>query len=77
MADVPLSVGSLKAIFANDDSAHQGEPILQCVQIKPMDKKDESSPDRWRLVLSDSQNFIQSMLATRTCIVLACIVTTG
>lgn len=54
-----------RGIFETDIETQQ-PPVLQCVQLKPMDKKDDTQPDRWRLVLSDSENFIQTMLATRT-----------
>jgi replication factor A1 len=37
---------------------------MQCVQIKPMDSKTGES-QRFRVVLSDIQNFIQTMLALR------------
>lgn len=61
-----LSRGALNAVFGSDEGSKIAEPVVQCVQIKQMEKKDENQPDRWRLVLSDADNFIQSMLATRT-----------
>ncbi len=41
-------------------------PILQCVQIKTMEPKaGEANPvQRFRVVLSDIRNFIQTMIAT-------------
>jgi replication factor A1 len=35
------------------------------VQIKTLGSTSEGSPERYRLVLSDTRNFVQSMLATR------------
>ncbi|KAF4625804.1 hypothetical protein G7Y89_g12358 [Cudoniella acicularis] len=40
-------------------------PVCQCVQIKPLNSQGEGVPERFRLVLSDTQNFVQSMLATQ------------
>jgi replication factor A1 len=41
-------------------------PVLQCVQIKTMEPKagDANPIQRFRVVLSDIQNFIQTMIAT-------------
>jgi replication factor A1 len=56
------------AIF-NDPVKLQREwpvPICQCVQIKTLGASGESgAPERYRLVLSDVKNFVQSMLSTR------------
>lgn len=38
-------------------------PICQCVQIKPIVAQ-SGAPERYRIVLSDIKNFVQSMLAT-------------
>ena len=40
-------------------------PTCQCVQIKPLGTQGEGSAERYRVVLSDVRNFVQSMLATR------------
>ena len=41
-------------------------PVLQCLQIKTLDNKPGGSgPERYRIVLSDIQNYIQCMLATQ------------
>lgn len=62
MAEQAMSRGALRSIFTEgSDPVHQ--PILQCVQIKSMDNK--VGEERYRLVLSDMDNFIQSMLAQR------------
>jgi len=37
--------------------------VVQCVQIKAMDSK--GGDERYRVVFSDVNNFIQSMVATR------------
>jgi hypothetical protein len=43
-------------------------PVLQCVQIKTMEPKsgDANPVLRFRVVLSDVRNFIQTMIATST-----------
>lgn len=40
---------------------------MQCVQMKPMESKsgEGGGQQRWRVVLSDIRNFIQTMIATR------------
>jgi len=51
------------AIFnpsANPNAA-VSQPVLQCVLIKPL----AGTPQRFRVVFSDMNNFVQSMLATR------------
>jgi hypothetical protein len=42
------------------------QPVLQCVQIKTMEPKagDANPVQRFRVVLSDIRNFIQTMIAT-------------
>ena len=42
------------------------QPILQCVQIKPLAGQ-QGAQERYRVVFSDIINFVQSMLATRKC----------
>ncbi|KAB2569843.1 Nucleic acid binding OB-fold tRNA/helicase-type [Lasiodiplodia theobromae] len=59
-AEADISRGSLRNIFDQGPEA-VGHPILQCVQIKHMDNK--AGEERYRIVLSDMDNFIQSMLA--------------
>ena len=46
-------------------------PVLQCVQIKTMEPKaGEANPvQRFRVVLSDIRNFIQTMIATSQSII--------
>jgi replication factor A1 len=40
-------------------------PVCQCVQIKPLAAQSGTgNPERYRIVLSDIKNFVQSMLAT-------------
>jgi replication factor A1 len=54
------------AIF-NDPGALEAKfpvPVCQCVQIKAL-AGSEGNPERYRIVLSDVDNFVQSMLATR------------
>ncbi|KAL9106501.1 MAG: hypothetical protein Q9227_008480 [Pyrenula ochraceoflavens] len=57
-----VTSGALAAVF--DPSLPKvAEPIVQCVQIKPLGPQ-QGAPDRYRVVCSDISNFIQCMLAT-------------
>lgn len=58
-----LTLGCLQQMFT-DGEAHPQDPIVQCLQIKPMQSQ-QSGVERYRIVLSDSRNFIQSMLGSR------------
>ena len=55
-----------RAIFnsQNDPNATVSQPVLQCVQVKPLVGQ-QGNPERFRVVFSDINNFVQSMLATR------------
>lgn len=60
-----LTVNS--AIF-NDPATLERQfpvPVCQCVQIKALSSNTEGGAERYRVVLSDITNFVQSMLATR------------
>ncbi|KAI9836842.1 MAG: hypothetical protein M1819_001007 [Sarea resinae] len=61
-----VSQGALNAIFSAGGNADSSvaEPVLQCVQIKPLAGQ-PNAPERYRVVFSDIQNFVQSMLATQ------------
>ena len=63
MADAmsALTQGCLRQISTDADSVH--EPILQCVQIKPMNS--QQGAERYRVVMNDSVNFMQGMLGQR------------
>lgn len=51
------------AIF--DDTKPQiHEPIVQCVQIKPLQPQ-QNQQERYRAVFSDISNYVQTMLAIR------------
>ena len=54
------------AIFNSsaDPNTAVSQPILQCVQVKPL-MGQQGAPERFRVVFSDINNFVQSMLATR------------
>jgi replication factor A1 len=58
-----LDGGSLADIFA-DRPGRVEHPIVQCVQIKPMAAQQGGAQERWRVVFSDGQNYVQTMLAT-------------
>ncbi|TVY49573.1 Replication factor A protein [Lachnellula occidentalis] len=62
-----ITQGALNAIFNEPASLERDYPvpICQVVQIKTLGSQAEGTPERYRLVLSDVQNFVQSMLATR------------
>ncbi|MCJ1429364.1 Replication factor A protein 1 [Sticta canariensis] len=57
--------GALRLIFGNPEGAAP-EPVLQCVQIKPLAGQ-QGSVERFRVVLSDIDSFVQCMLATQVC----------
>ena len=54
------------AIFnsSEDPNTAASQPVLQCVQVKPLVGQ-QGAPERFRVVFSDINNFVQSMLATR------------
>ncbi|KAE8348590.1 hypothetical protein BDV28DRAFT_143147 [Aspergillus coremiiformis] len=57
-----VSVGALSAIF--DETKPQiREPIVQCVQIKPLPPQ-QNNQERYRAVFSDISNYVQTMIAT-------------
>ena len=58
-----LDAGSLADIFADRPGRVQ-HPVVQCVQIKPMAQPGSGGAERWRVVFSDSKNYVQTMLAT-------------
>lgn len=64
-----FSLNSNRAMMdkAGNPGAQHGQPVLQCVQIKPLQGGGGGGQggDRYRVVFSDTVNFIQSMLATR------------
>ena len=64
MADAfeALTHGCLLQITQNSLGA-EVQPVVQCVQIKPMNS--QAGQERYRVVMSDSVNFIQGMLAQR------------
>lgn len=57
-----LSTGALRQIC---DGQQVDNPIVQCVQIKPMAANQQTGQERWRVVFNDSINFIQGMIAIR------------
>lgn len=58
-----LTCFMLSAIF--DDTKPQiHEPIVQCVQIKPLQPQ-QNQQERYRAVFSDISNYVQTMLAIR------------
>ena len=59
-ATAAISVGSLEQIGR---SMLPDNPVLQCVQIKPM--ASQNGNERYRVVMNDTQNFIQGMLGQR------------
>jgi replication factor A1 len=58
-----LSNKSLSAIFDESRTA-ESEPIVQCVQIKPLAPQ-PNGQERYRAVFSDISNYVQTMIATR------------
>ena len=56
-----ISAGCLRRVFAGENVV---DPIVQCVQIKPMQSQ-ANGTERFRVVFNDTVNFIQSMIAQR------------
>lgn len=58
-----INAGSLEAIFTNEPGRAQ-QPIVQCLQIRPMQNNSSEGTERFRVVFGDTRNYVQSMLAT-------------
>ncbi|EEH16301.1 hypothetical protein PABG_06388 [Paracoccidioides brasiliensis Pb03] len=58
-----ITMGALSAIF-DDSKPKVAEPVVQCVQVKPLPPQ-PNSPERFRAVFSDISNYVQTMLATQ------------
>ncbi|PFH60253.1 hypothetical protein XA68_11240 [Ophiocordyceps unilateralis] len=61
-----LSRGALDAIFNDADRAAKlfPVPVMQCLQVKKMIPSAQGG-DRYRLVMSDGDHYVQTMLATQ------------
>jgi len=61
-----LSRGALEIIFNDASKASKlfPVPVLQVLQVKQMNPSAQAAGERWRLVVSDGQHYVQSMLAT-------------
>lgn len=57
----------LSAIFHDPDRALNEFqiPVLQCLQVKPLGAQPNGGGERYRIVLSDTINYVQCMLATQ------------
>ncbi|EFX03800.1 replication protein a DNA-binding subunit [Grosmannia clavigera kw1407] len=71
-AERQITRGALAAIFSDPESARTQfpVPVLQCLQIKPLGPPPNGAAgaagsERYRVVLSDVDNFVQTMLATQ------------
>jgi replication factor A1 len=62
VAAARIDQGSLAAIF-DDTQGRVQQPLVQCVQVKPIAAQ-AGAPERFRVVFSDIQNYVQTMLAT-------------
>jgi replication factor A1 len=62
MADAmsAITVGALEQIARGEMPEN---PVMQCVQIKPM--ASNQGNERYRVVMSDTKNFIQGMMGQR------------
>ncbi|GFZ45306.1 Single-stranded DNA-binding protein p68 subunit [Saitozyma sp. JCM 24511] len=61
----PLSVGFCEKVFHADETPEGEQPVLQILNVKKINAPGASGADRYRIILSDGQYFIQSMLATQ------------
>ncbi|KAH0442791.1 replication factor-a protein 1 [Colletotrichum camelliae] len=66
-AESKITKGALDAIFSDGDNAASRfpVPVLQCLQIKPLAAQAGGGAERYRIVLSDVNNYVQCMLATQ------------
>ncbi|PVI00108.1 replication protein-like protein A 70 kDa DNA-binding subunit [Periconia macrospinosa] len=62
MVDAIITQGAIRSIF-EPQGCFVEHPILQCVQLKQMELKPGDSTQRWRVVLSDVRNFIQTVIS--------------
>ncbi|KKA31158.1 hypothetical protein TD95_005330, partial [Thielaviopsis punctulata] len=55
---------SYSLLFTNQELAIQkyGQPVLQCLQVRPLMKEGQSGSDRYRLTLSDSEHYVQGVM---------------
>ncbi|KAL1899685.1 Replication factor A protein 1 [Ceratocystis pirilliformis] len=63
-----LSAGAINLIFTDRDRVAEtfGEPVVQCLQVRPMNKDGGAGGnDRYRLVLSDSVNYVQCVMGVQ------------
>ncbi|KAI9749189.1 MAG: hypothetical protein M4579_006967 [Chaenotheca gracillima] len=62
-----IAQGSLGAIFNSIGSAESvvHQPILQCLHVKLLPAQQEGLPERYRMVVSDINNYVQSMVGSR------------
>ena len=63
MAADPLDVLTQGCMRRITEGGTEENPIVQCVQIKPMNS--QANTERYRVVMSDSVNFMQGMLGQR------------
>ena len=56
-----IHLGALQGIFQGTPPISQ--PIVQCLQVKPIAAA-SGNPERYRVVLSDIQHYVQAMLTT-------------
>ena len=66
MADL-LTPGVIRAIYESEilPVPDHENPVLQVLAVKKINSTTPNATERWRVVLSDGNHFIQSMLATQ------------
>lgn len=62
----PLLTVTASVIFNDPDKAPKlfPVPVMQCLQVKPMGAS-ATGGERFRLVMSDGEHYVQAMLATQ------------
>ncbi|RMZ82097.1 hypothetical protein DV737_g2151, partial [Chaetothyriales sp. CBS 132003] len=58
-----VDAGALNDIFDNKPGRVE-QPVVQCVNIKRISGQEPGGPERYRVVFSDTKNYVQTMLAT-------------
>ncbi|KAK4705716.1 replication factor A1, partial [Phenoliferia sp. Uapishka_3] len=61
-----LSTGAVSALtHADEDNPIASEPVIQILSVKKVVSASVTAPDRYRLVISDGEYFMQAMLSTQ------------
>ena len=57
-----MDIGAFKSIFGGQPEFKH--PTVQCLLVKPIGSQNGDGGNRYRIVLNDGVNFVQSMITT-------------